>query len=225
MLEIDTPLLNIRRHSGAGTRQGWGRVLINLGTVACAATIEDTATQASDSGRLAVQLDIASASTNVYVESAPGGVGIATEKPTSTSTVGKVSVTTNDIASKVLIGAGVTITTFEQSGGDNTLQAAATVTTTTVNGGELLVDGAFLITTLEVNAGKAVVSNVPSAGSAVTTINFNGGVVDGLQSSQQRTWDTVNLGTDAATLRADSDVVTITTLNEPDGPYTLTVNK
>ena len=225
MLEIDTPILNIRRHNGPGTQNGSGRLLINLGDVACEATIEDTARQGTDSGRPAVQLDIASASTNVYVEVAPGGVGIGTERPTTTSTVGKVSVSANTPASSVLIGSGVTITTFEQAGGDNVLQAAATVTLVTVNGGELLADGAYLITTLTVNSGTAIVSNVPAAGAAVTNLGLNGGMVDGTRSSQSRTWTTVTLGTNNATLKADDNVVTITTLNEPDGPYTLTANR
>jgi len=224
-LEIDTPILNIRRHTGPGTVAGSGRFNLNLGTVACEAVIEDTATQSTDSGRPAVQLEIAQANTNVYIESAPGGVGIATEKPGTTSTVGKVSVSATSVATRVLIGEGATITTYEQSGGSNTLQAAATVTAATVNGGKLLIDGAFLITTLEVNAGTVVPNNVPAAGAAVTNFNHNGGKVDGSQSSVARTWTTYQLGTDNAVLVADDDVVTITTLNEPDGPYTLISNK
>ena len=224
-LEIDTPILNIRRHNGSGSASGSGRFNINLGTVACEATIEDTASQATDSGRPAVQIEAASASTNIYIEKATGGVGIGTEKPTTTTTVGKVSVTADSTSTNVLIGTGTTITTYEQSGGGNTLQAAATVTTVTCNGGTLLTDGDFLITTLEVNAGTVTASNVPSSGSAITTLNLNGGAVDGSKSSQSRTWDTVTLGTDNAKLVADDDVVTITTLNEPDGPYTLTANR
>ncbi len=224
-LEIDTPVLNIRRHAGPGTPAGSGRILINLGTVVCTVTIEDTASAATDSGRPAVQLTIAQSSTNVYIESAPGGVGIGTERPSTTSTVGVVSVTAPSAASKVVIGTGTTITTYTQSGGNNTLQAAATVTAATNNGGTLMIDGAFLITTLEVNAGTTVPNNIPAAGAAITNLNHNGGTVDGSRSSQARTWTTYTLGTNNASLIADDDVVTITTLNEPDGPYILTANK
>ena len=224
-LDIESPVVNIRRHNGPGTAAGSGRILIDLGTVACEATIEDSVNSASDAGRPAIQIEANSASTNIYVESAPGGVGIGTERPTTTTTVGKVSVTAPNTRTQVLIGTGTTITTFEQSGGANTLQAAATVTAATVNGGTLLTDGAYLITTLEVNAGVVTANNLPAAGAAITTLNLNGGKVDGSKSSQARTWTTVQLGTDSATLVADDDVVTITTLNEPDGPYTLTASK
>ena len=224
-LEIDTPVLNIRRHNGPGSANGSGRILINLGTVACEATVEDTESAATDAGRPAVQISATSASTNLYVESAPGGVGVGTERSTTTTTIGKVSVTAVSAASEVITGTGTTITTYEQSGGSNTLQAAATVTTCTNNGGDLLIDGAFLVTTLEVNAGIVTANNVPAAGSAITTLNHNGGKVDGSRSSQARTWATVQLGTNNATLVADDDVVTITNLLEPDGPYTLTANK
>lgn len=225
MLEIDTPILTIREHRGPGTAAGSGRILINLGTVACEAMIESTASQPADSGRPAVQLDITSASTNVYVRGAPGGVGIGTERPTTTSTVGKVSVTADNTAHKALLGDGVTITTFEQSGGSNTLRAAATVTTVTQEGGTLQVEGEFTITTCTMEGGIAYLNNAPAAGSAITTLNLNGGTVHGETSSKARTWGTVNMGTNNATLIGNDDVLTITTLNEPDGPYTLTSNR
>jgi len=221
MLEIDTPILNLRRHNTTGNPTGSGRILINLGDVACVVVVEDTAQTAIDVGRPAVQLDIASASTTVHVENALGGVGIGTERPDTTSTVGIVSVSAPSTGTQVLIGPGVTITTFTQSGGANTLQAAATVTAVTVNGGTLVMDGAFLITTLTVNGGTAYPGNTPAAGDAITTLALNSGIVDGLRSSQARTWGTVNLGTASPSLRGNSNAVTITTLNEPAGPFTL----
>jgi hypothetical protein len=225
LLEIDTPSLNIRRHNTTGTPAGSGRIRIDLGTVACEAVVEDTAQQAADTGRSAVQINAASASTNIYIESAPGGVGIGTALPNTTSTVGSVSVSAVLPGTRVLIGAGTTITTYSQSGGTNTLQAAATVTTVTVNGGELATDGDFLITTLAVNAGKCYPNNIPAAGNAITTLNHNGGIVDSTRSSQPRTWATVNMDTNNPTLIGNSNVVTITTLNEPSGPYILTASE
>lgn len=222
VLELDIDALDIRRNRGPGSPAGSPRLLFNLGTNACTVTIEDTASKSVDGIRPVVQITATSATTDVFIQSAPGGVGIGTERPGLTSTVRKVSVTAPSTVSSVTVGIGTTITTYEQTGGANVLQAAATVTTTTVNGGTLLIDGAFLITTLTVNAGKCWPNNVPAAGNALTTLALNGGIVDGTTSSKTRTWATVTLGTDTAVLAADDNVVTITTLNEPDGPYTLT---
>ena len=122
-------------------------------------------------------------------------------------------------------GEGVTVTTWTQSGGSNTLQAAATVTTVTCDGGELVTDGGFLITTLNVNGGEVTCLNAPAAGNAITTLNATGGTTDGGNSSIPRTWATVNMGTDNATLTANASNVTITTLNEPSGQYTLVTNR
>ncbi len=224
-LEIDTPILNIRRHNGAGRVNGSARLIINLGTVACEVTIEDTATQSADLGRSAVRLIMTQANTNVYVERAPGGVGIGTERPDTTSTVGVVSVSAPTASSEVLIGPGVTITTFEQTGGNNTLQAAAAVTTVTCDGGDLITDGPYLITTMNVNRGRVTCNNLGSGAAAVTNLNHNGGTLDGSQSSQARTWTNYQAGRDNAVLLADDGAVTITNFNEPVGPYTLTANR
>lgn len=225
LLRIDTPILNIRRHNTTGTPAGSGRFRIDLGAVACEAVIEDTALQSADSGRSAVQINANSASTNIYIEKALGGVGIGTALPGTTSTVGNVSVSATVPGTVVLIGAGTTLTNYTQSGGTNTLQAAATVTSVTVNGGELATDGDFLITTLTVNSGKCFPNNIPAAGSALTTLNHNGGIIDSTRSSQPRTWDTVNMGTNSPSLVGNSNVVTITTLNEPSGPFILTTSE
>ena len=225
VLELDIDALDIRRHRGPGSPAGSGRLLFNLGTNACTVTIEDTASKSVDGIQPAVQITANSASTAVHIQSAPGGVGIGTEKPGLTTTVGTVSVTAPNTISNVTVGDGTTVTTYEQTGGDNVLQAAATVTAVNVHGGNLLIDGAFLITTLTILAGKCWPNNVPSAGSAITTLHLTGGTVDGTTSSKARTWGIVNLGTDNAVMMADDNVVTITTLNEPDGPYHLSTTR
>ncbi|KKL96276.1 hypothetical protein LCGC14_1846110 [marine sediment metagenome] len=221
VLEIDTVLLDIRRNRGPGNPAGSGRLLFNLGTVECTVTVEDTASKSVDGIRPAVQITADSVTTDIYIQSAPGGVGIATERPGITSSVRKVSVTVPSTTSRVTVGAGTTIVTYEQTGGQNTLQAAATVTTVTVHGGFLTIEGSFLITALVINGGIVYPNNTP-AGAAITALTLNGGTVDGTQSSKARTWTAVTLGIDTAVLMADDNVVTITTLNEPDGPYTLT---
>lgn len=104
------------------------------------------------------------------------------------------------------------------------LRAAATVTAVNVLGGELAIEGdGYAVTTLNVEGGTCYPNSTPTGGNAMTTVNIDGGTVDGSRSRTARTWQTVNLLGPGATLTADSDVVTVTTLNEPTGPYVVSV--
>jgi len=118
----------------------------------------------------------------------------------------------------------VTLTNYVQQGGVNILRAAATITLAKCQGGDLTVEGTQLVTTLTVEGGTVFPNNVPAAGSAITTVNLDGGTVDGLRSRAARTWGTVNMREPGSTLRVDPGVVTITTLNDPTVPYTMNLS-
>lgn len=208
--------VEIGQNLSASAANGSQRIKLSI---AAAANIRvyNTASSSAETGLPAVRLKLGSASSNVYVIKAPGGVGIAAEIPGDTSTVGAVQVSDTSTSSRVYVGSGTTITSFEQNGGDNVLQAAATVTLVEVNGGNLQLNGAWTATTLEVNGGK--VNALDKV--AVTTANLYGGTTDTQQSNEARTWSTVNFYP-GATLKGDSAKLTITTLNEVGGKYTLT---
>jgi hypothetical protein len=128
-----------------------------------------------------------------------------------------------DGATTSLCGAGTTLTTFTQTGGSNILNAAATVTAVNVLGGTLTSEGNYTVTTANVLGGTYYSNHIKPAAAAITTLNCKGGTTSTKQTNAARTFTTVNLYR-GCTLAGDDDVVTITTLNEPDGPYSVTVS-
>jgi len=200
----------IGQDTSAGSPTGSPRLNINLGTDPSTTTIFNTAATSAESGRPCVRLLCNDAATVVYVRSAPGGVGIAMDAPGETSTLAKVSVIDTSGGSLVYVGRGVTITTFEQNGGNNILQAAGTITTVKVNGGTLVSEGDYTITTVTMLGGTFHSNNIKTGGNAITAATLNDGTLDGLQSNEARTWATV-VTTDRGTLSLDGSVVTITT--------------
>jgi hypothetical protein len=112
------------------------------------------------------------------VRSAPGGVGIGSF-PGDTATVGDVLVSDTSAASAVFIGDGVTLTSFEQAGGQNRLAAAATVTTVTGRGGTLAIAGeGYTITTLTIEGATVTDTHLNAGGAEWGTINLRGGTLD-----------------------------------------------
>lgn len=204
-LDIESDLVVIGEHYGPGSPNGSGRIKLDLGVHAATVVIHGTATSPTETGLPCVRLLFAQASSSLYVREAPGGVGIAVDEPTETSTLSLVNVSSESASTVVHVGAGTTLTTFVQDGGDCVLEAAATVTTVTVNGGILQIEGTFAITTLNV-AGGEVLHNTTGT---TTTINLTGGTLDGTQSNRARTWTTVNISR-GGTLRVDPAVVTMT---------------
>lgn len=221
-LTIEATTVDIGQHFGQGSPLGSGRINLDLDSgTAATVTIHDTASNPSETGRGAVRLLSNNSSTNIFIRSAPGGVAIANELPGETSTVGKVSVNDATTGSRVVLGDGVTITTWAQRGGTNTIQAAATITTVTVDGGVLNTEGDYTITTMTVNGGTVNASHKKTSGVAITTLNLNTGTVETRGSGQARTYTTVNMKA-GGTLKANAADLTITTLNEPTtGEYTL----
>lgn len=223
-LEISATDLKIGQSFGSGTPIGSSRLLIDLGSNVSNVEIFDTANTSSETGRQAVRLKNVNASSEIFVRSAPGGVGLAAEIPDEVSTVSKISISDVTSATRVQLGAGVTITTFEQNGGDNLIEAAATITTITVNGGTLQTEGDYTVTTFNINDGVVNCNHIKTGGDEITTLNMNGGTINSSQSNIARTWATVNLK-QGAILIIDPAVITITTLNEPTtDKYTLTVS-
>ena len=215
-LKIGPVLLEIGQSFAANDANGSGRIKINCGTDPCTATIFNTATNPTDAGQTAIQFLGVNASTDIFVRSAPGGVGIAIG-PGEVSTVRKVSISDITTGSKVYCGPGTTLTTWEQKGGVNLISPAATVTTVTVEGGTLTVEGAQVLTTLNCYGGTVYTNTTGTIGTA--NIDGSTAVLDFLQSNQARTVTTLNHK--KGTLNADGAVLTITTYNDPSNRYSL----
>lgn len=224
-LDVGWDEARIGENFSIGTAAGSQRLkLDNAKAGTSTTTVFDTASSSVDANQPAVRLLFANAGADLVVRSGAGGVGVAVDDAGETSTMGDVSVSDPTTASRVFIGEGVTLSNFTQDGGENVLRAAAGVTAVTCYGGLLTTEGSgWAITTLNAKGGTVYPNHTPTGGNAITTLALDGGTVDGTQSREARTWGTVNLGEAGSTLRADDDVVTITTLNEPDGPYAVQV--
>ncbi len=217
-LDIGWTTADIGVMTGPGSANGSQRLkLDNDKAGASTTTIHNTAGQAKEDGLPAVRLMAANASADVYVRSAPGGVGIAVDAPDETSTVGTVSVSDTSSRSQVFTSNGVTMTTYQQNGGNNVVDAAATITTVTVDGGELRTEGTQASTSVNVNGGTFI----PNSTGTITTLTQTDGTVDASQSNQARTITTYN--PNGGTRIANDSYLTITTLNAPSGHATVTV--
>lgn len=224
-LAISATDLKIGEHYGPGSPAGSSRIMIDLGTVASTVQIFGTAQTSSEVGRPAIRLLTVCNTTDMYVRSVPGGFGIAVDAPGEVSTVRKLSVSDTSTASRVLTGPAVTMTTYEQNGGTNVLQivAAGTLTTLTMNGGNLTTEGNWVCTTANAYAGTITANHYRASGNAFTTLNMEGATVDAQDNNFARTWATVNFN--KGTLHANGSNLTITTLNDRSGQYTMTVTQ
>src|SRR3990172_2738003 len=196
-LKISSTKIDLGFNLTSSSAAGSGRIKIN-NTKAGASdlTVHATGNSSVDTDLPAIRYLANNASANVYIRSAQAGIGIAADSFTETSTLGKVSISDNTEASKVVTGPGLTLTTWEQNGGQNVMQVTSSgVTTVEVNGGQLTTEGDYTITTMNANAGTVRPNNIKTAGNAITTLNIDGGTVDGTKSTRARTWATVNHNT------------------------------
>lgn len=224
-LDIGWTEARLGENFSIGTAAGSQRLkLDNAKAGTSTTTVFQTASSSADANQPAVRLLFANAGADLLVRSGAGGVGVAVDDAGETTTMGDVSVSDPTTATRVFLGEGVTLANFTQDGGENIIRAAAAVTAVSCYGGLLNTEGSgWSITTLNAKGGTVYANHTPTGGNAIGTIALDGGTVDGTQSREARTWGTVNLGVPGSTLRADDDVVTITTLNEPDGPYGLQI--
>lgn len=200
-LQVGASVGKLGYHYGPGTPNGSPRLKWDSGDTASVITVYNTGTPMGN--KPALQLKANNAATTIEVRK--GKVGIAFDTG-ETSTISKW--TTSYVSHKktdaeVIIGEGVTLTTYEQTGGDNVLQCAAT--TVNADGGSLLTTGSGAIATL--NARGADV--VPNSTGTITLLDIDGGNVDMLKSAAARTVTTCKLD-EPGSLKFDPAVVTFT---------------
>ena len=196
---------NYFRFEGEGQTASY----IDLFTAAISPEVHNTASAAA--GQRGLYLLGSAISTLNVVK---GKVGFAWRAgETGTATTARVGFKTSRAGDASLwIGSGVTLTTFQQTGGDNVLACAATTVQT--YGGILttIEDGA--ITTMTASGGTIY----PGSTGTITTLNAEKGVVvDFTRSTASRTVTT--LKENYSDIRFDPAVVTITNKSNPDdGP-------
>lgn len=211
-------LVSIGTNFDSGSPSGSGRIMLDI-IGASTITVFDSGSQ-SETGRSAVRLKNNSASTVVDVRKCPGGWCIAGDVPGETSTVLSATVSDAPTSTKGVLGSGLTITTFSQNGGTNTLQCAAT--TVIANSGVLTTEGSGAITTLTANSDATV---YPNSTGTITTLNLNSAAtVDMTHSNRARTITTLVPAIGGIFL-ADGNFVTVTNKTLPSRPYQLVLSE
>ena len=215
-LTMGADLIEIGDHNAVNIPNGARRLKIDNNEAGASQTIiYNTAPVGIDPNLPAVRLLANNAGADVEIRRASGGVGFAVETADETATFGDLTVADEQGAARVFVGGGVTFTNWVQHGGSHVVRAAATITSAEVEGGELVLRGSQAVTTLTINAGRVRAENEPAAGSALGTVNLNGGELSGLGAAIARTWGTVNH--EGGRLERDSSHVTITTYTPPTG--------
>jgi hypothetical protein len=172
-LAFETPLLTI----GAGNGNGSPLIRLNLGSVACAATVYDTAISA-ETGIEAVVLDFNNSSTTMDVVSGTVGIGVISKasgaigtlsiSAASASTGFTASQFTSSASTSVRIGQNVQVGPINMSGGTLLVDTRGGATIGAINqtGGTISVIGSSGTATLNVYAGTCYWSSSGTIASA-----------------------------------------------------------
>lgn len=178
-LKVTTAQCDIGEHFGTNAVVGSGRIKIDFGSAtACQVTVSNSKTSATELSLQPIRLLAANASTDIYVRK--GIVGIATDKPSETSTVGDVTTSYIDgqtADSRVFIGVGVTITNLITTGGVTVTESAPT--TVSCDAGEVVIVTDGTITTLNISGevdtsgSQATITNCSMFSGAIYTTEFN----------------------------------------------------
>jgi hypothetical protein len=205
-LQIATPLLEIGRHDGYSSPTGSGQILLDLGSsTACTATILNSATTATDTSIMPIQIIAAHAGTKLFIKK--GKIGIANAIAGETSTIDTIDV--GYISSKasdalVTTGSGLTLETWNQTGGVAILRSGTTRALLLLDG-KLSTEGTGTHDAISMSGGE-LVSN--STGT-ITLLHVYGGTADFLRSAQERTVTETKLWP-GAVLKLDPAVVDLT---------------
>lgn len=191
------------QYGGTSTPTGPKREKLDFGsadvTVDCFATSSSSETGEDYKQPTRLKFGSASAVLNLY----GGKVGVAADAAGETSTIGTI----NQIGGSTLVlGAGVTLTTLNKSGGDCIMQCGATTVRQT-GVGNLEVAAAAAITNLYVQAGTGTHNGSGTVASwyawggtsilngVVTNLLIDhGGIVDLTQSARSRAFPTTVMG-------------------------------
>jgi hypothetical protein len=200
-LQIASPLVYLHFPTEAGGN-GLGSDMIKLdlgSSTAPAITIFGSANSSAEDGLEPIRIINTPANTKLYQEN--GLVGLATTKPGEVATILQADL----LGGTLNFGAGVTLGTLIQDGGNTNINCAAT--TVTQNGGTLTTYGVGAITTATID-GDATFNSTGT----ITTLNVEGnGTADLKKIRSARAVTTINLYA-GATLKGGAHI-TVGTLN------------
>jgi hypothetical protein len=221
-LRADIELVRIGVRSGLANAPASPRIKIDNTRADASATYVLAAAPSIDDPLPAVRLLMADAGAKLYVSGARGGVGVAVE-PGETAELLEISHDPPRPTDVLATGAGCTLQSYRQSGGDAVLQAADPINQVKVDGGTLLTLGDFEVTNAEARRSCVwVASHSGGAGDAFGTLRIlQGGTVDLNRIGGARTINELRI--DRGTLIVSDEVITVTTWQLPRDLRTVTV--
>lgn len=169
VINIGVPVAASGNALGSNFGQGPGRIKLNTGTVACTVNVFSTG-NSLDTGLEPVRILANNASTVVNVLG--GTVGIGTNLPGDTSTIGTAVASGSN--SNLDVGPGVTATTVQVANSATAYLESSPATLTVAANATAYAVGLPLITTLN-NYGTCNFNVRPASGAAITTLNTYGG--------------------------------------------------
>lgn len=188
---------------------GTGNAFIDLGSSAITASVTQTGTGTATSAALYLK----GSALSVLAVSGTCSVALAgLDGETSTVTTARVA----GAQAKLLLGAGVTLTTAQVSAGALTVNCAAT--TLNIYSGACTTNGTGAITTVSIFQGTAQLNSTGT----ITTLNANAGTVDFTKFPVARTVSAIKLGTGGVNLSYDPAILTVTAWTAPASPIRLT---
>jgi hypothetical protein len=164
----------------SSTQVGCQRINLDLGTTSPIVNVYAANPRSFDTGKETVRIRTNNAACDINVLGGSGGVGIATDNYTDTTTVGNVNVT----GGVCNLGAGVTYNNLVNNGGQALVNSTPVVALICF-AGDLYTRGTYIVPTITGDGGTVHCLHRASAGSSLTQLNLrNGGLLDLSQSGE-----------------------------------------
>jgi len=229
-LKVECFRWEIGNFHGDGNPIGSGRIKISAkghsgGTPEI--VIYNTSNTPSETNMEAVRIETAATDFNFIIHRAPGGVGLGTDSPGDTYQFAIVRIF-GDSQTRVICGLNpLSVGTWEQYAGRGLLRAPDNVTLTTIEcfGGILVTEGKFLISDVYAFGGLIKPNHRNKSGSnAITRLRIDGGSVDGTESLEARTWNTLQIETIGGSVRIPSQVTMSNLIfNDAEAAYNIEI--
>lgn len=207
-LQIDCDRIYIGQKLGGGSQLGSGRLNINnasSGTPRC--YVYNTRTTPQDTDSVCLDYVVSDAQAELYIQSAPGGVGVAAKVPGTTAQLATISMDAG-VSSKLFTGPGLTLSELVVRGGDAIVNLAADLATFRQFGGQVTFAGdGYEVTDADIFGGTCIPLHTDGTRVFGTCDIWAGGFVDFTQNKEDRTVTTITLR-DGGAFRFDANLTT-----------------
>ncbi|HSZ58512.1 MAG TPA: hypothetical protein VK797_22790 [Tepidisphaeraceae bacterium] len=189
--------------ASSSTQVGCQRINLDLGTTSPIVNVFQANPRAIDTGKETVRIRANNAACDINVLGGSGGIGIATDNYTDTTTVGNVNVT----GGVCNLGSGVTYSNVVNDGGQ-VLVNSTPVTALICFAGDLFTRGTYLVPTATCDGGTIHCLHRNAGAACITQLNLrNGGLLDLSQSGESFTITSTSLRNGRFKTVSDTQIV------------------